>query len=49
MADIEDVIKRVIDESWVMYDKDRNGYLGKKETRQLLEASFGYLDNSVEI
>ena len=49
MADIEEVIKRVIDESWIKYDKRRNGYLGKKETRQLLEASFGYLDNSIEI
>ena len=49
MADIEDVIKRVIDESWLKYDKRRNGYLDKKETRQLLEASFGYLENSLDI
>ena len=49
MADIEDVIKRVVDESWEIYDRDQNGFLSKRETRKLLEASFGYLDNSVEI
>ena len=49
MADIEEVIRRVIDESWSVYDQDRSGCLNKAETRQLLDASFGHLDNAVDV
>ena len=41
MADIEEIIQRVVEDSWQRYDMRHKGYLGKHEARQLLESSFG--------
>ena len=47
MADIEDIIQRVIDDSWLRYDMRHKGFLNKHEARQLLESSFGQLNSKL--
>ena len=45
MADIDNVVERVIDQYWKLYDKGKSGLLEKRETRSLMEAAFGELYN----
>ena len=47
MADIEDIIQRVIDDSWLKYDMRHKGFLNKHEAKQLLESSFGLLHDKL--
>ena len=45
MTEVENLVKRVIDQYWKLYDKDKSGFLEKKEARSLMEAALGELYN----
>jgi Ca2+-binding EF-hand superfamily protein len=37
------LIDKIIEEVWIRYDKDKNGYLNRKETREFLKKSLSDL------